>query len=237
MKGQVPDIEKVSGTSRAPGQTPSPPNGSPQLGTESPRLDGTSPITYRYLTFDVVLPEPALFESPESRSLPPAPDLSPFSNPLQWPDGRKYLMLALSCVATFLTAYTAGSYSPPASIMAQDLDTSRLAVLAGITTFCMGFALSPMVLAPMSELYGRYPVFVISGVVYVVFQAVCSVAPNLAAMLIARFLVGVGGSVFSSVIGGVIADLWAKEQRNTPMVCAGILPPLPELVCSTLTLF
>ncbi|TIC91129.1 putative efflux pump mfs2 [Colletotrichum higginsianum] len=36
-------------------------------------------------------------------------------------------------------------------------------------------------------------------------------------MLIARFLVGVGGSVFSSVIGGVIADLWPKEQRNTPM--------------------
>ncbi|GKT67468.1 major facilitator superfamily transporter [Colletotrichum tofieldiae] len=36
-------------------------------------------------------------------------------------------------------------------------------------------------------------------------------------MLIARFLVGVGGSVFSSVIGGVIADLWVKDQRNTPM--------------------
>ncbi|KAF6804095.1 MFS multidrug transporter [Colletotrichum sojae] len=217
MTSQVPDIEKAPEGPRAANQTPLVSNGSPQIGSESPRLDGTSPITYRYLTFDVVLPESALFESPESRSLPPAPDLAPFSNPLQWPDGRKYLMLALSCVATFLTAYTAGSYSPPASIMAQDLDSSRLAMLAGITTFCIGFALCPMVLAPMSELYGRYPVFVISGVVYVVFQAVCSVATNLAAMLVARFLVGVGGSVFSSVIGGVIADLWAKEQRNTPM--------------------
>ncbi|TDZ17374.1 putative drug/proton antiporter YHK8 [Colletotrichum orbiculare MAFF 240422] len=126
-------------------------------------------------------------------------------------------MLALSCVATFLTAYTAGSYSPPAALMAHDLGSSHLAMLTGITTFCVGFALSPMVLAPLSEMYGRYPVFVTSGVVYVVFQAVCSVAPNLAAMLVARFLVGVGGSVFSSVIGGVIADLWAKEQRNTPM--------------------
>ncbi|GKT41378.1 MFS transporter prlG [Colletotrichum spaethianum] len=101
--------------------------------------------------------------------------------------------------------------------MADDLGTSQLLVLVGITTFCVGFALSPMVLAPLSEIYGRYPVFIISGVVYVIFQAVCSVAPNLATMLIARFLVGVGGSVFSSVIGGVIADLWAKDERNTPM--------------------
>ncbi|TDZ28303.1 putative MFS-type transporter [Colletotrichum spinosum] len=149
--------------------------------------------------------------------MPVAPDLSRFASPLQWPHPRKYLMLALSCVATFLTAYTAGSYSPPAALMAHDLGSSHLAMLTGITTFCVGFALSPMVLAPLSEMYGRYPVFVTSGVVYVVFQAVCSVAPNLAAMLVARFLVGVGGSVFSSVIGGVIADLWAKEQRNTPM--------------------
>ncbi|KAF9876976.1 MFS multidrug transporter [Colletotrichum karsti] len=210
------DIEKTPRGSRSTGEIPSPQDASPQSGSRG-CLDDNSPITYRYLTFDSVIPEPALLESTESRSPPPAPDLTRFSNPLQWPHARKYLMLALSCIATFLTAYTAGSYSPPASIMADDLNTSRLAVLTGITTFCIGFALSPMVLAPLSELWGRYPVFVISGVVYVVFQAVCSVAPNLAAMLIARFLVGVGGSVFSSVIGGVIADLWAKEQRNTPM--------------------
>lgn len=229
MTTLVNDIEKTPRGSGAKRETPSPPDGSPRPGSER-RLDDNSPITYRYLTFDSVIPEPAFLESTESQSPPPPPppDLTRFSNPLQWPHARKYLMLALSCVATFFTAYTAGSYSPPASIMADDLGTSRLAVLAGITTFCVGFALSPMVLAPLSELWGRYPVFVMSGVVYVVFQAVCSVAPNLAAMLVARFLVGVGGSVFSSVIGGVIADLWAKEQRNTPMVFPDpLLPFLP----------
>ncbi|OHW92932.1 major facilitator superfamily transporter [Colletotrichum incanum] len=185
-----------------------------------PRLDNNSPIIYRYLTFDTLPPEPAdilSHQSTHSQSKPLVPDLARYTSPLQWPHTRKYVMLALSCIATFLTAYTAGSYSPPSYIMADDLGTSQLSVLVGITTFCVGFALSPMVLAPLSEIYGRYPVFVISGVVYVVFQAVCSVASNLAAMLIARFLVGVGGSVFSSVIGGVIADLWVKDQRNMPM--------------------
>ncbi|EOO02366.1 putative drug transporter protein [Phaeoacremonium minimum UCRPA7] len=102
-------------------------------------------------------------------------------------------------------------------MMADVFGTSQLAVLVGITTFCLGFALAPMALAPFSEINGRYPVFVVSGSIYVLFQAVCGLVPNLAGMLIARFLVGVGGSVFSTMVGGVIADLWHAQGRNTPM--------------------
>lgn len=126
-------------------------------------------------------------------------------------------MLLLSCVATCLTAYTAGAYSPPAGLLAAEFGVSRTAVLTGITLFTVGFGVAPMVLAPFSEVNGRYPVFVVSGIVFVVFQAVCGLVSNLGGMLIARFLCGVGGSVFSTMVGGVIADLWEKEQRNTPM--------------------
>ncbi|KAH7166302.1 major facilitator superfamily domain-containing protein [Dactylonectria macrodidyma] len=177
-------------------------------------------ISYLYLSFDSNLPSP---QTPreggldDNEQLPPCPDLRTYSSPLTWPLVRKNILLALSCIATFLTAYTAGAYSPPSSLMAKDLGTTHLATLVGITTFCMGFAIAPMALAPISEIWGRYPVFIFAGVVYVIFQAVCPLMTNLAGMLVARFLVGVGGSVFSSVVGGVIADLWDKEERNTPM--------------------
>ncbi|KAL1858787.1 hypothetical protein Daus18300_009921 [Diaporthe australafricana] len=101
--------------------------------------------------------------------------------------------------------------------MEAEFHASRAAVLAGITTFCVGFALAPMVLAPFSEINGRYPVFSISGVVFVVFQVACGFVTNLAGMLACRFLVGVGGSVFSTMIGGIIADLYEKEGRSNPM--------------------
>ncbi|KAM0335557.1 hypothetical protein ACHAQA_000605 [Verticillium albo-atrum] len=182
-------------------------------------LDGTTPITYRYLDFNTALPRIAFtdVDSDTRQNLPPCPDDSRFDSPLHWPQHRKYLVLVLSCMGTFLTAYTAGSYSPPVAAMAKDLGSSELAMIAGITTFCIGFALSPMALAPISEIYGRRPVLVPSGLLYVIFQAVCSVMPNLAGMLIARLFVGIGGAVFSSVIGGIIADMWTKETRNTPM--------------------
>ncbi|PNY25192.1 Uncharacterized protein TCAP_04871 [Tolypocladium capitatum] len=186
-------------------------------------VDGHSPISYLYLAFDTALPTlptPTAQQDAAAQDysdMPPCPDLRPYASPLEWSPARKNVLLALSCSATFLTAYTAGCYSPPAAMMAADLDTTRLIVLAGITTFCLGFAFAPMALAPISEIWGRFPVFLAAGVVFVVFQAVCSVMPHIGGLLAARFLVGAGASVFSAVVGGVIADLWDKKDRNTPM--------------------
>lgn len=180
------------------------------------RLGHDSPISYLYLTFDSHLPEPAA--SPDDgQSLPQPPNLTAFTNPQQWSQGLKYLLLSLSCVATFLTAYSAGSYSSPSKLIAHDFDSTQTVVLLGITTFCAGFGLAPMVLAPISEIWGRYPVFVAAGIVFVAFEAACATVTNLAGLLVARFFVGCGASVFSSVVGGVLADLWDKEGRNTPM--------------------
>ncbi|KAF5126173.1 putative drug/proton antiporter YHK8 [Metarhizium anisopliae] len=179
-------------------------------------LGEKSPITYCYLSFDTALP--SVPKPQQSVSVyPPCPDLKPYMSPLKWSPARKNVSLALSCVATFLTAYTAGCYSPPAGIIAQDLDTTRIVTLVGITTFCAGFAFAPMALAPISEIWGRFPVFIVAGVVFVVFQAICAVMPHIAGLLVARFFVGAGASVFSSVVGGVIADLWDNKERNTPM--------------------
>lgn len=204
----APDIRPDSSGSE-------PPSASVEKG-----LGVDSPISYLYLTLDTPLPAPPTAEQDAARRgipLPPCPDLRPYASPLAWSPARKNVLLALCCVATFLTAYAAGSYSPPAAAMAADLDTSRLVVLVGITTFCLGFALAPMALAPISEVWGRAPVFLAAGVVFVAAQAVCAAAPRVGALLAARFLVGAGASVFSAVVGGVIADLWDRRDRNTPM--------------------
>ncbi|KAI5917901.1 hypothetical protein F4810DRAFT_628379 [Camillea tinctor] len=102
-------------------------------------LDSSAPITYLYLTFNTPIPEPEISTDapPGGQALPPAPDLSQYINPLTWPRARKDIMVFLSCVATCLTAYTAGAYSPPASLIAEEFGTTREAALVGVTTFCM----------------------------------------------------------------------------------------------------
>jgi multidrug resistance protein len=180
-------------------------------------MDIESAIVYHYLTYETDLPSPTINHFTENGSPPPQPDLGPYISPFLWSRARKNVVLYLSCIATVFTAYTAGSYAPPASAMAEEWNVSAEAVFVGITTFCCGFAIAPMVLAPFSEINGRYPVFVSAGILFEICQICCAVTRSYPGMIVARFWAGAGSSVFSTMVGGVISDLYHAEERNTPM--------------------
>ncbi|KAE8449480.1 hypothetical protein EG329_008088 [Mollisiaceae sp. DMI_Dod_QoI] len=182
-------------------------------------LDEDSPIIYHYLTFETPLPFPSTTISAKSTAEPPPPqpDLHKYTSPFDWPESRKRFMIYLSCIATAITAYTAGSYSPAAAQMSAEWHVSETAIVVGITMFCSGFAIAPMVLAPFSEINGRYPVFVGAGILYLICQICCAVTHSYPGMLVARFFVGCGSSVFSTMVGGVVSDLYHAHGRNTPM--------------------
>ncbi|KAI9650528.1 hypothetical protein NHQ30_000544 [Ciborinia camelliae] len=181
-------------------------------------INASSPIVYHYLTFETSIPSPTSnISSTESSVAPARPELKKYTSPFNWPESRKRLTVFLSCVATAATAFTSGSYSPAVKQMAELWHVSDVAILVGITTFCTGFGIAPMALAPFSELNGRKPIFVTSGVLFFVTQICCAVTRSYPGMLVARFFVGCGSSVFSTMVGGVISDIHHKEGRNTPM--------------------
>ncbi|KAJ3571900.1 hypothetical protein NPX13_g5221 [Xylaria arbuscula] len=198
-------------------RSPSPPTRVETRPQATASLGQNSPIDYMYLTFDTALPVPNIPMATIESAIPESPDMSRYIDPMRWPSSRKTIMVAVACIGTLATAYAAGAYSPPIELIIAELKTTREVALLGVTTFCLGFAFAPMVLAPFSEINGRYPIFAIAGVVFAVFQAVCGLVTNVPGMLLARFFTGVGGSVFSTMVGGVISDLYDNKDRNTPM--------------------
>lgn len=74
-----------------------------------------------------------------------------------------------------------------------------------------------MVLAPFSEIQGRRPVFIASGLLFVICQLCTGLTQSYAGMLIVRFFAGVGGSTFSTMVGGVVSDIYHTDDRNKPM--------------------
>lgn len=187
--------------------------------TLSPATQGEIPIVYHYLTFETDLPVPLNLMPPgqDATSAAEPPDLRNYVSPFTWSESRKTFITWLSCAVTVVTAYTAGSYSSASSQMSHYWGVSQGAILVGVTTFTTGFAIAPMVLAPFSELNGRKPVFVASGILFVVCQLCCAVTRSYAGMLVARFFAGVGGSTFTTMVGGVVADIYHTQDRNTPM--------------------
>ena len=170
------------------------------------------PIIYRYLTFETELPSPTSLGPAQNDSVvPEPPDLRNYVSPFTWSSSRKNFTTWLSCAATVVTAYTAGSYSPPAQQMSDYWNVSQTAIYVGITMFTTGFGIAPMILAPFSELNGRKPVFVATGVLFVLCQLFCAVTRSYPGMLLARFFVGVGSSTFSTMVGGVLSDIYHTE--------------------------
>ncbi|KAL4797997.1 major facilitator superfamily domain-containing protein [Aspergillus venezuelensis] len=172
-----------------------------------------------YLELDTPLPTPNISLPPGPGQSPPPqpPNLEKYISPFLWPKWRKSMMTWIACAVTMLAGYSAGEITPASNDLTEDWDIDAVTYNVGITIFCIGFALAPMVLAPFSEINGRRPIFVASGVLFVACIIACGGTRIFAGFLVARFFQGVGASTFSTMVGGVISDIYHANERNTPM--------------------
>lgn len=109
-------------------------------------------------------------------------------NPKNWSllyRGWTIFSVSISCWAVVLysTSYTA---SIP-GLMEEFHEPNSTVVTLGVTTYLLGLAAGSLVVAPMSELYGRRPVYIICLVVYTVLVIPACVATSLTEILLVRF--------------------------------------------------
>ncbi|KAK1727118.1 major facilitator superfamily domain-containing protein [Colletotrichum acutatum] len=125
-----------------------------------------------------------------------------YQSPFAWPLRKKITVLFGTFFASTLAAYSAGAYAMAAAPLIEKWRLTNTEFNLGITLFVLGFGFAPMILALISEIYGRYWVFVVQ---------------SFPGMLVSRLITGNGASVFATLTGGVVGDVFHKENRNTPM--------------------
>ena len=82
-----------------------------------------------------------------------------------------------------------------------------------VSVYVLGFAAGPLVIAPLSELYGRVAVYHVCNVGFTVFAAACALAPDINTLVLFRFLNGIFGSCPATIGGGSITDMVPQERR------------------------
>ncbi|KAF2005982.1 MFS general substrate transporter [Amniculicola lignicola CBS 123094] len=90
---------------------------------------------------------------------------------------------------------------------------SKTLVVLGITTYLAGLALGSLLLAPLSEMYGRRPVYLIAVFMFIVLIIPCALAQNLGTILAVRFLGAIAGSAMISNAPGSVSDIVSDEYR------------------------
>ena len=108
------------------------------------------------------------------------------------------------------TAYAPGI---PGMMESFGIENRTIPIL-GVTTYLFGLALGPLVLAPLSEVYGRRPVYIVSLLLFSIFLIPSAMAQNFETILVTRFLAAFVGSVVMSGAPGTLNDICDDETRT-----------------------
>lgn len=99
----------------------------------------------------------------------------------------------------------------------QDMNVNSEVSTLGISLFVIIAGIAPLVTAPLSEFYGRRPVYLVGFAGYVAFQAGSAFGRPFATVLVCRSLCAVFAGVFLANVGGSIADIFDPAELGPPM--------------------
>ncbi|KAI5358695.1 putative major facilitator superfamily, MFS transporter superfamily [Septoria linicola] len=108
-------------------------------------------------------------------------------------------------------------------------DSSLLATFV-VSIYVLGFAFGPLIIAPLSELYGRLWIYHVCNIGFIGFTIACGRAQSMGELCVYRFLQGVWGVCPITIGGGTIADLMPPEKRGSAMAIWAMGPLLGPVI-------
>jgi multidrug resistance protein len=174
---------------------------------ESGIRSDTAPITSLETKDEVLDPNIVWWDGPND-----------LENPRNWSNIQKYTNVALVSTMSFIFPLASSMLAPGVPQLMEEFhsENDELASFV-VSVYVIGFALGPMVLAPMSEVYGRLPVYYACNVLFTIFSVACAVSSNLGMLIGFRLLAGCAGSAPISNGGGTISDLIIQEKRGASL--------------------
>ncbi|OLL23851.1 putative transporter [Neolecta irregularis DAH-3] len=138
------------------------------------------------------------------------------ANPRNWIRWRKSVALGIVSMGSTFSPLASSMFAPGVSTLLMDFHTSSTVLpTLVVSVFVLGYAAGPLILGPLSEIYGRAPVTNAASVLFFVFTILCAKSTSLNMLIGMRFLAGLVGSSPLTIGGGIISDLFAPEERGT----------------------
>ena len=116
-------------------------------------------------------------------------------NPMNFPSWKKSLMIGLVSATCFLTPLASSMFAPGVSYLMAEFHSSNKELASFVVSvYVLGFAFGPLILAPLSEMYGRLPLYHACNLGFVAFNIACALATNLNMLIGFRLMAGLFGS-------------------------------------------
>ncbi|EXJ95583.1 hypothetical protein A1O1_00705 [Capronia coronata CBS 617.96] len=153
------------------------------------------------------------------------------ANPKNWIYRKKWAATLIVSAFTFISPVSSSMVAPALTKIGEDLN-----IPAGIersltlSIFVLAYAIGPLFLGPLSEIYGRVIVLQLSNLFFLAFNIGCGFAQTKGQLIAFRFLSGLGGSAPLALGGGVLSDCWRAEERGKSISIYSLAPLLGPAV-------
>ena len=112
-------------------------------------------------------------------------------NPLNWTLGRKWTTTLIVSGFTFTSSLASTMVAPALHAISDDLSIiSFVQQMLILSIFMIAYAIGPLFLGPLSEIYGRVPVLRWSNFLFLIFNTASGSVTNRDSMIALRFLSG-----------------------------------------------
>lgn len=139
-------------------------------------------------------------------------------SPLNWAKWKKWMITALVSSVFFNTTMASSIATGALEQYIEGFHASKEVAVLSLSCYMIGFSLGPLIWSPLSELYGRRPVFMISTPCFMAFNLGCGFAQDMPTLLVLRVFVGFFGACPQSAAGATISDVFAPIERPWPML-------------------
>ncbi|KAF2230587.1 MFS general substrate transporter [Viridothelium virens] len=139
-------------------------------------------------------------------------------NPMNWSTVKKVTAIGNVSLITLLSPLASTMISPAtADIMATFHSTDETLGAFVTSVYLLGYAFGPLVIAPLSEIFGRAILYNVCNFIFLIFSIACALSNNLSALIVFRLLAGIGASCPMTLGAGTIADMIPLEKRGLAM--------------------
>ncbi|CZT51834.1 related to fluconazole resistance protein [Rhynchosporium secalis] len=135
-------------------------------------------------------------------------------NPMNFPRSKKWTITLVTALMTFCVSFASSVFSTATEVTAKKWDVSLEVMILGVSLYVLGFACGPLAWGPLSEVYGRTQPLFLGFFLFTIFQIPVATAPNVATIMISRFLGGCFGAAPIAIVGGTYVDFWDTLDRG-----------------------
>ncbi|KAK6366044.1 hypothetical protein LTS17_011011 [Exophiala oligosperma] len=152
-------------------------------------------------------------------------------NPKNWTYKKKWAATLIVSSFTFISPVSSSMVAPALNKIGLDLGVnSEIEKSLMLSIFVLAYAIGPLFLGPLSEIYGRVIVLQLSNLFFLAFNIGCGFAQTKGQLIAFRFMSGLGGSAPLALGGGVLSDCWRAEERGKSISIYSLAPLLGPAV-------